>query len=218
MMRNLYEQQLELLNNELIEMGSLIETAIQMSVDSFMNRDVEKAKEAIEFEAQTDKKDKEIENLCLSLILHQQPVASDLRLISAALKMITDMERIGDHASDIAEIVISMQDIEYVADPEPIEQMAKETMVMLIKSVDAFVNRSVELAREVIAYDDKVDDLFDKARKDIIKLVHNDPAAGEQITDFLMIAKYFERIGDHATNIAEWVIYSVTGVHDSHTN
>lgn len=217
-MRNLYEQQLELLNNELIEMGSLIETAIQMSVDSFMNRDVEKAKEAIEFEAQTDKKDKEIENLCLSLILHQQPVASDLRLISAALKMITDMERIGDHASDIAEIVISMQDIEYVADPEPIEQMAKETMVMLIKSVDAFVNRSVELAREVIAYDDKVDDLFDKARKDIIKLVHNDPAAGEQITDFLMIAKYFERIGDHATNIAEWVIYSVTGVHDSHTN
>ena len=217
-MRDLYEQQLELLNNELIEMGSLIETAIQMSVDSFMNRDVEKAKEAIEFETQTDKKDKEIENLCLSLILHQQPVASDLRLISAALKMITDMERIGDHASDIAEIVISMQDIEYVADPEPIEQMAKETMVMLIKSVDAFVNRSVELAREVIAYDDKVDDLFDKARKDIIKLVHNDPAAGEQITDFLMIAKYFERIGDHATNIAEWVIYSVTGVHDSHTN
>lgn len=218
MMRDLYEQQLELLNNELIEMGSLIETAIQMSVDAFMNRDIEKAKEAIEFETQTDKKDKEIENLCLSLILHQQPVASDLRLISSALKMITDMERIGDHASDIAEIVISMQDIEYVADPEPIEQMAKETMVMLIKSVDAFVNKNVDLAREVIAYDDKVDDLFDKSRRDIIELVHNDPAAGEQITDFLMIAKYFERIGDHATNIAEWVIYSVTGVHDSHTN
>ncbi len=217
-MRDLYEQQLELLNNELIEMGSLIETAIQMSVDAFMNRDIEKAKEAIEFETQTDKKDKEIENLCLSLILHQQPVASDLRLISSALKMITDMERIGDHASDIAEIVISMQDIEYVADPEPIEQMAKETMVMLIKSVDAFVNKNVDLAREVIAYDDKVDDLFDKSRRDIIELVHNDPAAGEQITDFLMIAKYFERIGDHATNIAEWVIYSVTGVHDSHTN
>lgn len=125
-MRTMYDKQLSQLNNELIEMGSLIETAIQMSIDAFMNSDVEKAREAMDFEAQTDEKDKTIENLCLKLLLHQQPVASDLRLVSSALKMITDMERIGDHASDIAEIVISMAGMACISNPETIQQMAKE--------------------------------------------------------------------------------------------
>lgn len=212
-MRNRFDRQLEELNNGLIKMGSLIEKAIEMAITGMINQDVEVAKNAIAFDNEIDEQEKEIENLCLKLLLQQQPVARDLRLISAALKMITDMERIGDHAADISEITIQLSNEKYIKKLEHISQMAKETTVMVVKSIDAFVSKNLDLAHEVIESDDVVDDLFDKVKNELIELINKDTKNGEQATDLLMIAKYFERIGDHATNIAEWVIFSITGEH-----
>lgn len=216
-MRNRFDRQLLELNNELIQMGSLIERAIEMGISALVRQDVEKAKKAIAFDAEIDAQEKTIEALCMKLLLQQQPVARDLRLISAALKMITDMERIGDHAGDISEMTILMAGSEYVRSEiniELVESMAKETTDMVIKSVDAFVNKDLELARSVIAQDDVVDDLFAEFRQKLIEKINENVKNGEQATDMLMVAKYFERIGDHATNIAEWVIYSITGEHE----
>lgn len=212
-MRNSFERQLQELNTELVGMGSLIEQAIEMAISAYVRQDVEKAKEAINFDDEINEKEKKIENLCLKLLLQQQPVAKDLRLISSALKMITDMERIGDHASDISEITIELAKEEEVNKMPQLEKMAKETTYMVIKSVEAFVNRDLELAREVIQYDDKVDRLFSELKAEIIKRINASTEDGEQATDLLMIGKYFERIGDHATNIAEWVIFAITGEH-----
>lgn len=216
-MRNQFEKQLDQLNNELIEMGSLIEQAIAMAINALVNKNVEKAQQAIEFDDEINKQEKEIETLCLKLLLQQQPVAKDLRLISSALKMITDMERIGDHAADISEITISMANTPYIKKIEHIQDMAKETTVMVVNSIDAFVKKDMELANSVIAQDDVVDDLFIKVRKDLIDIIKENPETSEQATDLLMIAKYFERIGDHATNIAEWVIFSIVGKHEINT-
>lgn len=213
-MRNRFDKQLEKLNNELIHMGSLIEHAIEMAVSALVNQNVEKAQEAIEFDAEIDRQEKEIESLCMKLLLQQQPVARDLRLISSALKMITDMERIGDHASDISEMTILMAGNPYIVNPQQIQGMAKETTDMVIKSIDAFVNKDIELAKKVIEQDDLVDDLFMKVKQELILLINKSAENGEQAADILMVAKYFERIGDHATNIAEWVIYSITGSHE----
>ena len=213
-MRNLFDKQLVKLNNELIEMGSLVEKAIEKAITALVTQDVKKAKQAIESDDEINHQEKEIENLCLKLILQQQPVAKDLRLISAVLKMITDLERIGDHAADISEITISLADNPYVVDLRGIQKMAKETMEMVIKSIEAFVNRDLEIANEVIKHDDLVDDLFIEIKKEVIRLINEKPEDGEQVADILMIAKYFERIGDHATNIAEWVIFSITGKHE----
>lgn len=215
-MRNRFDRQLLELNNELIQMGSLIEQAIEMGISALVNQDVEKAKHAIEFDTEIDEQEKMVESLCMKLLLQQQPVAKDLRLISAALKMITDMERIGDHAADISEMTILMSDSAYVRSEiniDLVESMAKETTDMVIKSVDAFVNKDLELARRVIAQDDVVDDLFAEFKKQLIEKIGENVQNGEQATDMLLVAKYFERIGDHATNIAEWVIYSLTGEH-----
>ena len=216
-MRNRFDRQLEELNNELIEMGSLIEQAIEMGVSALVKQDVEKAQRAIAFDNEIDHQEKAIESLCMKLLMQQQPVAKDLRLISAALKMITDMERIGDHAADISEMTISMSDSSYEKNDmniDVIKEMAKETTNMVIKSVDAFVNKDLELAHYVIDRDDIVDDLFAKFKKSLIVMINQNVKNGEQATDMLMVAKYFERIGDHATNIAEWVIYSITGEHE----
>ena len=216
-MRNRFDRQLLELNNELIQMGSLIERAIEMGISALVRQDVEKAKKAIAFDAEIDAQEKTIEALCMKLLLQQQPVARDLRLISAALKMITDMERIGDHAGDISEMTILMAGSEYVRSEiniELVESMAKETTDRVIKSVDAFVNKDLELARSVIAQDDVVDDLFAEFKQNLIEKINENVKNGEQATDMLMVAKYFERIGDHATNIAEWVIYSITGEHE----
>ncbi len=212
-MRNRFDRQLEELNKGLIKMGSLIEKAIEMAITGMSNQDVELAKNAIAFDNEIDEQEKEIENLCLKLLLQQQPVARDLRLISAALKMITDMERIGDHAADISEITIHLSNEKYIKKLEHISQMAKETTIMVVKSIDAFVSKNLDMAKEVIESDDVVDDLFDKVKNELIELINKDTKNGEQATDLLMIAKYFERIGDHATNIAEWVIFSITGEH-----
>ena len=212
-MRNRFDRQLVQLNNELIEMGGMIEKAISDTVKALVNQDIELASNVIEYDEEIDHQEREIEQLCLKLLLQQQPVAKDLRLISAALKMITDMERIGDHATDISEITIELSKESYIKKLDHIQQMAKETMVMLVQSVEAFVNKDVDKARAVIVHDDVVDDLFNKVKAELIAMIHEDVNAGEQASDLLMAAKYFERIGDHATNISEWVIFSITGQH-----
>ncbi len=214
-MRNRFDRQLELLNNELIEMGSLIEQAIQAAVNALVRKDVEAAKNAIAFDQEVDRQERDIEALCMKLLLQQQPVAKDLRLISAALKMITDMERIGDQAADISEITIAMANEPYATDLKQITQMAMETTLMVTHSVEAFVQKDLTLAQSVIDNDDIVDDLFNEIKFSIIEMIQTNADHSEQATDMLMIAKYLERIGDHATNIAEWVIYSITGQHDS---
>ena len=208
-MRNRFDRQLVQLNNELIEMGGMIEKAISDTVKALVNQDIELASNVIEYDEEIDHQEREIEQLCLKLLLQQQPVAKDLRLISAALKMITDMERIGDHATDISEITIELSKESYIKKLDHIQQMAKETMVMLVQSVEAFVNKDMDKARAVIVHDD----LFNKVKAELIAMIHEDVNAGEQASDLLMAAKYFERIGDHATNISEWVIFSITGQH-----
>ena len=212
-MRNNFDKQLVILNNELIEMGSMIEKAIEMAVHALVNQDIDAAREAIEADTDIDQQEKRIESLCMKLLLQQQPVARDLRTISSALKMITDMERIGDHAADISEITISMAKNTKEVNLDLIRQMAKETTVMLVGSVDSFVNKDLAQAKEVIAKDDIVDDLFVQVKRRLIEMICEDTKLGEQAADLLMVAKYFERIGDHAVNISEWVIFSITGKH-----
>lgn len=212
-MRNRFDRQLEELNDELIEMGTMIEKAIETAAKALISQDSELAKTVIEGDEQVDRQERIIENLCLKLLLQHQPVAKDLRLISSALKMITDMERIGDQAADISELTIMLSEAKYIKKLEHIQQMAKETMIMLVESIDAFVNKDMLKAQSVIDADDKVDELFAEVKKELIKMIHEDINCGEQASDLLMIAKYFERIGDHTTNIAEWVIFSITGEH-----
>ena len=206
-----FDEQLMELNDRLLEMGALVEKTITLASKALIERDVELAKTAIALEVDVDQKEKDIETLCLKLLLQQQPVAKDLRLISAALKMITDMERIGDQAADISEIVIMMNGEPYRAKVDYIPQMATATVKMVSESIDAFVKKDLKLAHSVIEYDDVVDDLFDKVKFDLMEFIRSDNSNGEQAVDLLMISKYFERIGDHACNIAEWVVYSITG-------
>ena len=211
-MRNRFDEQLFELNRELIEMGAMCEEAIASAAKALSAGDMVLAGKVRTNGAAIDQMERDIETRCMRLLLHQQPVARDLRLISAALKMITDMERIGDQAEDIAEIITflngrTMKGIEHI------EDMARETIKMVTESVDAFVKKDVALAEQVIAHDDVVDTLFSEVKCTIIKLIAETPVDGEFALDLLMISKYFERIGDHATNIAEWVIYSITGTH-----
>ena len=212
-MRGFFDEQLELLNTQLIEMGTLIEHSIRSAAEALVSQDIAQAKEAMRFDKKVDEKEREIEALCLKLLLRQQPVARDLRFISSALKMITDMERIGDQAADISEIVLFIADQQYIKKLEHIPAMAGATIEMVTKSIDAFVNRDVDLARKVISMDDVVDDLFDQVKAELIALIGKDASNGDQAMDLLMIAKYYERIGDHATNIAEWVEFAITGIH-----
>ena len=212
-MRNRFDAQLELLHQKLIEMGNLCEQVISMTYRVLMDENHEAAKEIIEKDGHIDLIERDIESLCLKLLLQQQPVASDLRKVSAALKMITDMERIGDQASDIAEI-IGFLNGRIGTDAQYICQMAVAAMRMVTESVEAYVKRDVAMAEATIQHDDVVDDLFLKVKESLIQMISTNPKDGEYALDLLMIAKYFERIGDHATNIAEWVVFSVTGVHE----
>ena len=211
-MRNRFDEQLYELNKKIIEMGAMCEDAISKVATSLSKGDVALAKNVIHDGSMIDQMEREIESRCMKLLLHQQPVARDLRLISAALKIITDMERIGDQAEDIAEIVVCLQG-QTMDCMKLVDEMAYETTKMVQRSVDAYVKKDVKLAEEVLAQDDIVDDYFSKIKHDIISMIAEKSADGELALDFLMITKYFERIGDHATNIAEWVIYSVTGTH-----
>ena len=211
-MRNRFDEQLFELNREIIEMGALCEEAISNAVKALVTGDVVLAGSIKEKDNAIDQKERDIENRCMKLLLHQQPVARDLRTISAAMKLITDMERIGDQADDIAEIVVFL-DGHIVNNMELIEEMAQETIKMVTNSVDAFVKKDIALAQQVIEQDDIVDDYFLRVKRGIISLITDQAVNGEVALDLLMISKYFERIGDHATNIAEWVIYSITGMH-----
>ena len=211
-MRNRFDEQLFELNREIIEMGAMCEELIAKAAKALSDADMELAAAVIESSNAIDQMERDIESRCMKLLLHQQPVARDLRQISAALKMITDMERIGDQAEDIAEIVLYLKG-HTLEGMELIGEMAKETIAMVTASVDAFVKKDVELAEKVITQDDLVDDYFSRIKHGIISLIAENSSEGEFALDILMISKYFERIGDHASNIAEWVIYSVTGVH-----
>lgn len=211
-MRSRFDEQLALLNKEMIEMGSLCEEAIALAAKALDEVDVKLAKNVAPIAASMDHKEREIESRCLKLLLQQQPVARDLRQISAALKMITDMERIGDQAEDIAEIITFLGG--HTADESiNIKDMAMATIQMVTDSVDAYVKCDSVLAEQVIAHDDIVDEHFVRIKNTLIDLISKSPQDGEYALDLLMISKYFERIGDHAVNIAEWVIFSITGVH-----
>ena len=212
MIRSRFDEQLELLNRELIEMGALCEQAISMAARALMSGDTALAAQITPLDGEIDQMERDVESRCLKLLLQQQPVAKDLRQVSAALKMVTDMERIGDQASDIAEIIGFLhgrggEDCAFIG------QMGEATIRMVTDSIDAFVRHDTRLADEVIAHDDIVDAYFLKVKTALIQYIAASPDDGEYALDLLMIAKYFERIGDHAVNIAEWVLFSVTGVH-----
>ena len=212
-MRSRFDEQLSQLNADLIDMGTMIEYAIESCAGALMNMDGALAAKIVDFDHDVDRKERDIESLCLKLILHQQPIARDLRFISAALKMITDMERIGDQAADISGLVIYLADAPYLKKLEHLPQMAEAAIRMVSGSLDAYVNRDLELARRVMDMDDIIDDLFDVIKNELIDLIRKNADNGSQAIDLLMIAKYFERIGDHAQNIAEWVEYAITGKH-----
>ena len=211
-MRSKFDEQLAALNREMIEMGALCEEAIDLAAKTISHRDAELRGKVIQISGELDHMERDIESRCLKLLLQQQPVAKDLRQISAALKMITDMERIGDQAEDIADISVYLEGYSG-AETALIQSMAKEAIQMVTDSVDAFVRNDIDLANEVLTHDDVVDDYFTKVKSSLIDMISGSRESGEYALDFLMIAKYFERIGDHATNIAEWVIFSITGIH-----
>ena len=209
-MRNRFDEQLEQLNVELIKTGALCEDAISTTAKALIDNDRELARRVKPIEREIDQKERDIESLCMKLLLQQQPVARDLRQISSALKMISDLERIGDQASDIAEILPYLQGS--VSESKlHIKEMAQATIKMVTDSIESFVRRDLPLARSVVEYDNVVDGLFNKVKTELIRLISEDSNNGEFCIDLLMVAKYFERIGDHAVNVADWVQYSLTG-------
>ena len=208
-MRNKFDEQLKQLNNEMIEMANMIESAIQNAITAFLKQDVDTTKRIMNSDEIVDQKQKTIEGICFQLLIQQQPVARDLRTITAAMKMVTDMERIGDQAADISELTIVMADSPYRFKEDHIKAMASETSLMVIKAIEAYVEKDLGKAYEVIARDDIVDNYFLKVKADLIEVMQKEADYAEHAADLLMVNKYLERIGDHATNIAEWVIFSI---------
>jgi len=204
-----FDEQLRQLNDEMTRMGSMIEKAIRDSIDAFFSRNAERARQIMKDDELVDQEQKKIENICFQLLIQQQPVARDLRTITAAMKMVTDMERIGDHAADISELTIMMASSPRVMNADHIKRMSAEAVGMLMQAIEAYVERDMEKARRVIDHDDVVDELFVKVKTDLIEVMQKDTAYAEYAADLLMVNKYLERIGDHATNIAEWVIFSL---------
>lgn len=190
-------------------MGSMIEDKIQKAIEALIGQNSALAKEIMEADNEVDREQKKIENICFNLLMQQQPVARDLRVISAAMKMVTDMERIGDHAADISEMTVMMASEPYAVDLSDIKKMASETVLMLIRSIEAYVEKDMLKAQSVIDHDDIVDELFNKVKQELIEMIQKNPAVSEQAADMLMVAKYFERIGDHATNLAELIIFAL---------
>ena len=210
-MRTKFDEQLRQLGMEMTHMGNLIEKNIQDAVQALLSQDTETARRIMAEDELVDQEQKKIENICFQLLIQQQPVARDLRTITAALKMVTDMERIGDHAADISELTIAMAAVPYPLRGENIRKMAGETIVMLLDAVNSYVNKDIEKAHSVIAHDDIVDNYFVKVKADLIEVIRENPEYGEHAADLLLVNKYLERIGDHATNIAEWVIFVLNG-------
>ena len=214
-MRRQFDEQLEELAREMISMGAMIESAIDKACDALMRHDVALAKSVMEADHLVDQKERTIESMCLRLLLMQQPIARDLRKVSSALKMITDMERIGDQTSDIAELLPYLQQGDITFSKVHIKEMAEATIKMVTDAIDSFVRQDLPLAHQVMEYDNVVDELFNKVKKELIQLIGEHRESGEFCIDLLMVAKYFERIGDHAVNVAEWVQYSLTGKKES---
>lgn len=212
-MRDRYNRQLQQLNTQLTEMGAMCETAISAALKGLLDNDPQQVKIAFETDREIDKQEREIESLCLKLLLEQQPVASDLRMISSAMKIISDMERIGDQASDIAQLSKHFRSTSLPAQTE-MQTMAKSVIKMVTASVDSFIKKDMDIARKVVEYDDKIDSLFDQIKNQLINNIANGRWDGNDCLDTLMIAKYLERIGDHAENIAQWVEYAVTGEYE----
>ena len=212
MVRRHYDEQLQALHAALIEMGEMISGAIGRAVSALLSRDAESAREVIAYDEEIDRQERTVEALCYKLLLSQQPVAGDLRRVSSALKIITDMERIGDHAADISELTLMLRELPVMSNAH-LREMAAQTTQMLLSSLEAYVSQDMEKANAVIAQDDAVDALFVAVKKDLVEAILADPKAGETAADLLMAAKYFERIGDHATNVAEWAIFAHTGHH-----
>ncbi len=208
-MRLKFDEQLRMLNNEVILMSTMIEEAIQGAVDALFTQNVEKARQIMRDDVLVDQEQKRIENICFQLLIQQQPVARDLRMITAAMKMVTDMERIGDHAADISELTVMLAGSPLLLNAEHIKRMAAETMTMLMHAVEAYVEHDLEKAKEVIEHDDIVDELFVKVKSELIEVMQKHTEYEENAADLLMVNKYLERVGDHATNIAEWVIFSL---------
>ena len=208
-----FDKELEALHLDLIRMGGLIDEAIDHSITALENHDHELAKAVVENDRQIDDLDRSIESRCLSLLLRQQPVASDLRAVSTALKMVTDMERIGDQAADIADLTLRFDGTPFIKSLEHIPLMARIVSSMVKDSIRAFVNSDAQFSREIIQRDDNVNHLFETVKRDIVAILTQSVESADQAVDFLMIAKYLERIGDHAVNICGWVIFSVTGKH-----
>lgn len=211
-MRTRYDEELKRMHDALIDMGAMIESAINGAITALEKRDTDRAREIIAYDEEIDAQERLIEDMCMKLLLRQQPVAGDLRKISTTLKLITDMERIGDHAADISEISLMLRELPEMTSAN-LREMAVQTSAMLIASVEAYVAQDEEKARAVIRQDDVVDELFITVKKEMIEAIRRDSRCGETAADLLMGAKYFERIGDHATNIAEWAIYAITGKH-----
>ena len=210
-MRDIYQEQLNNLHQELIQMGDACEQIIGLASDALTDCSRELEEKTAQVGASIDESERAIEAVCLKLLLRQQPVAGDLRKISAAMKMITDMERIGDQAEDIVDLIPKMS---RSAEDGPLQKMAKAAQTMVTEAVDAYVKQDLTLAKKVMGDDDIVDDYFNQIKTDIIAIIASDPTDGEYALDLLMIAKYFERIGDHCTNIAEWVVFSLTGIRE----
>ena len=210
-MRNRFDLQLKQLNDDIIEMGNMIERAIEMGVYALIGHDTDKAKQTINYDMDIDHMERDIEALCMKLLLQQQPVARDLRQISSALKMITDMERIGDQASDIAELSLQLGDVSDIDEISLIQKMANETMMMVVRGTEAYVTKDLDVAHNVIDNDDVVDDLFNEVKTEMMQAIREQNLDADRVVDYLMMAKYLEKVGDHAVNIAQWAIFRMTG-------
>ena len=214
-MRTKFDEQLRQLGMEMTHMGNLIEKNIQDAVQALLSQDTETARRIMAEDELVDQEQKKIENICFQLLIQRQPVARDLRTITAALKMVTDMERIGDHAADISELTIAMAAVSFPLREENIRKMAGETIVMLLDAIDSYVNKDIDKAHSVIDHDDLVDSYFVRVKADLIEVIRENPEYGEYAADLLLVNKYLERIGDHATNIAEWVIFALNSNGDA---
>lgn len=212
--RHFLERELEELHLDIIKMGSLVEESIEKTILALKNQDVNLAKKIFKDDDEIDDIEQKIEKKCLNILARQQPLAKDLRTVGATLKIITDLERIGDHSSDIAEITIRMAGEKYIKPLIDIPKMAGLAKQMVNKSIDSYIKQDIDLAKKVCASDDEVDDLFHKIVLELVNIIKNDSSAVEQAVDFMFIAKYLERMADHATNIGEWTVYNVTGEHE----
>ncbi|WP_444425201.1 phosphate signaling complex protein PhoU [Ruminococcus sp.] len=210
-MREYFDLELKALNDKLIEMGALVEGAIKNTITIITNGEYDKLEISRIIEEKINKMEREIQNYCLNLLLLQSPVAGDLRTVSAALKMITDLERIGDQAIDIAEMSIYLKDCENIYSMTHLSEMAERSSNMVTTAIDAFVKKDLKLAKTVATMDDAIDDLFNKVKQEVIDIINANKELDQQAIDVLLIAKYFEKIGDHAENIGEWVVFSITG-------